>query len=552
MIDDYDQEYYEKMKVPHPTLCPDCRLQRRLAWRIERVLYIRKCDATGKQILSQYPPNSPYKVYFHDAWYGDGWNAKDYARDFDFNRPFFEQFGELIKQVPLLATNVLNLQNCDYVNQCGWSKNCYFTIEADHNQDSLYGYRVFNDKTCMDCTEVIKSERCYECIDCEHCFQLKHGQLCEQCSDSAFLFDCRSCSYCFGCVGLRQKKFCMFNEQLTEEVYKERIAMFDFSNREYLKMAEQRFEELKNAHPRKCFIGEQNENVTGNYIFESKDCSDCFGIRGCRDCRYCQLVRDSKDCQDFFVFGEGERVYESECCGAGLMNVRFCCDCFEGIFDLTYCFQCVQTSKHCFGCVGLKKQEYCIMNKQYTKEKYEELVPKIIEHMSKTPHPSEASGAGKKTDEWGEFFPAHLSPYSYNETVAHEYFPLTKEDVQAHNWQWNDNLPFTTGNETLKFDAVPDDIEKVPDSIIDEVLACEETGKNFRITNQELLLYRQLRIPVPKLHPDVRHFRRMQKRNPRYLWDRECAKCGAAMKTSYAPNRPETVYCEECYLKEVY
>jgi len=28
--------------------------------------------------------------------------------------------------------------------------------------------------------------------------------------------------------------------------------------------------------------------------------------------------------------------------------------------------------------------KYCILNKQYSKEEYEELVPKIIEHMQKT------------------------------------------------------------------------------------------------------------------------------------------------------------------------
>jgi len=29
-------------------------------------------------------------------------------------------------------------------------------------------------------------------------------------------------------------------------------------------------------------------------------------------------------------------------------------------------------------------------------------------------------------------------------------------------------------------------------------------------------------------------------------------KCGKDMKSVYAADRPEIVYCEECYLKEVY
>jgi hypothetical protein len=52
------------------------------------------------------------------------------------------------------------------------------------------------------------------------------------------------------------------------------------------------------------------------------------------------------------------------------------------------------------------------LNKQYTKEEYEKLLPKIIAHM-------------KKTGEWGEFFPISISPFNYEETPAMDYYPLT-------------------------------------------------------------------------------------------------------------------------------
>jgi len=41
-------------------------------------------------------------------------------------------------------------------------------------------------------------------------------------------------------------------------------------------------------------------------------------------------------------------------------------------------------------------------------------------------------------------------------------------------------------------------------------------------------------------------------KNPRKLYIRNCDKCGKEMKTTYAPERPEIVYCENCYNKEVY
>ncbi|MFH1781532.1 MAG: zinc-ribbon domain containing protein, partial [Patescibacteria group bacterium] len=89
-ITDNDQEFYNKMKVPAPTFCPDCRNQRRLVWRNELSLYPDECDLCKKKIISQYSPDKPYKVYCGDCWYSDKWNPLDYAQDYDFNKPFFE------------------------------------------------------------------------------------------------------------------------------------------------------------------------------------------------------------------------------------------------------------------------------------------------------------------------------------------------------------------------------------------------------------------------------------------------------------------------------
>ncbi|MBU0626695.1 hypothetical protein KKH82_04680 [Patescibacteria group bacterium] len=80
-----------------------------------------------------------------------------------------------------------------------------------------------------------------------------------------------------------------------------------------------------------------------------------------------------------------------------------------------YC-SCCRNIKDCFGCISLNNAQYCILNKQYTKVEYETLVPKIIEHMT-------------KTEERGEFFPSSISPFGYNETVASEYYHLTKEEA---------------------------------------------------------------------------------------------------------------------------
>lgn len=506
-------------------------------------------------MLSIFPQDAPFKVYSYDAWYGDGWDPKAFGRPYDFSRGFFEQFRELMREVPLLTLNAQGLVNCDYVNQCGWSKNCYFTIESDSNEDCMYSFRIFNNKNCVDCTEVVRSERCYECMDCENAFMLRYCQLCRRTSDSSFCFDLRGCKYCFGCVGLRNKEYCFFNEQLAREEWMKKTALFDFCNPEHTSLALERFNALKAAHPRKFYVGEQNENVSGNYIYESKNAHHSFDVRASRDVRYCNMISRSTDCMDYYVWGDGaQKIYNSECCGHGIANLVCCCDCWEGVHDLMYCYLCVLSTSDCFGCVGLKRGKYFILNKQYTKEEYEDLVVRIIRQMGGETADTISASAQRELEltNWGEFFPAAISPYAYNESVAQDVEPLNKEQALASGLRFREQMPFSTGKETTALSKLPLDARKAPDSIVQEILACEVSGRNYRIVEQELKFYREMGLPLPHLHPDERHRQRMMMRNPPQLWQRACAQCGIAFETSYSLEREEKILCERCYLKAVY
>lgn len=51
IIEPDDFGFYEKIKVPPPTFCSECRMIRRMTWRNERSLFKRTCDYTGNSIL---------------------------------------------------------------------------------------------------------------------------------------------------------------------------------------------------------------------------------------------------------------------------------------------------------------------------------------------------------------------------------------------------------------------------------------------------------------------------------------------------------------------
>lgn len=538
-ITEKDQAFYKRMEVPEPTLCPLCRIQRRLSYRNERFLYHRKCELTGKSIISSFSTDKPFPVYDNDAWWSDDWDPLDYGQDFDFNRPFFEQFFELRDKVPRQAMQQQKpMINSDYCNCASRNKNCYLLFSTNYCEDSYYGSWVNYAKNCVDNLYIKNCELCYDCVGCQDCYNVRYSRDSTNCKNSFFLRNCKGCTDCFGCSNLINKQYYIFNKPHTKEEYEAFLEEVNTGNHVTIEKIKEKLEGVLNDLVVREYIGVNNQNVLGDYINQCKNCYHCFEVDASEDLSYCHCINNSKDCMDYSYWGqESELVYETQASGYNLFNIRFCNLCWDNCSNLTYCDQ-IFSSKNCFGSVGLKKKQYCILNKQYSKQEYEELIPKIIKHM-------------KKTGEWGEFFPTSQSIYAYNETLAYEQLPLTKEEVLKRGWPWKDE---EEGSKNYKGPAyeIPDDIKNVSDEITKQILISEKSGKPYKIIPQELKFYKENNIPIPRLTPDERHWERLKKRNPRALFDRQCENCQKEIQTTYAPDRPEKVFCEECYLKEVY
>ncbi|MFA5947570.1 MAG: hypothetical protein WC806_01175 [Candidatus Gracilibacteria bacterium] len=533
-IQDNEENFYKKIDVKPPTFCPDCRQQRRITYRNERSFYKRKCDLTGKEIISVYSPDTHVKVYGSEEFWSDKTNGLEYGREFDFSRPFFEQFDELSTVAPRPAMINYGSENSIYTNHSAYNKNCYMCINTGWCEDCLYisNYSMYN-KNCMDSLSLKKSELCYFCTDVKVATNSSYLYECVNCHDSNFLYDCHSCSNCFMCFNLRHKQNYILNKKYSSEEYEKQLKeLMPKTAEEYEKTFQQLKDLMRDKAIHKYAFSENNENSTGDILSNNKNTKDSYCTFDCEDVAYvydCGALKDSLDATEPF---QGELQYETHACNKGY-KLLSCSKCYEDN-DLMYCQYCWNSSD-LFGCFGLKKNKYCILNKQYSEEEYKKILPKIIEHM-------------KKTGEWGEFFPSVSSTFAYNETIANDYYPLTKEQAVAQGFKWKDKEKKEYQPQKYK---VPELIKDVPDDIIKEVLACAKCGKNYRIAKEELNLYRKLNLPIPQKCYDCRHLDRMSLRNPRKLWDRKCSKCGMEIKTTYSTQRPETVYCEGCYLESI-
>jgi len=566
-IEPEDFNFYEKIKVPPPTWCSECRLMRRMSYRNERTLYKRKCQAKGhtEEMISVFSPNKIDTVYCHSAWHGNEWNPLDYGRDYDFSKNFFEQMRDLWKSVPDIGLFNINPVNSDYCSITQDNKNCYLIIGGDFNEDSAYSSFIFNSKECMDCHLVSKSEKNYETIDCISCFNLKYSRYCETCYDSIFLFNCRNCHDCFGCVNLVNQQYCIFNKQYTKEEYIKKISEINLGSFNEVKKYQEEFNEFNLKFPRRFAKIVKSVDVSGDFIEQSKKCSNCFSVfGGAENSKNLWLIYSQvKDSYDIDHSGlNSMECYEASSAYPGnqVMFSRFIWESHH----IDYSYNCGNSS-YLFGCVGLRNKQYCILNKQYTKEEYEVLRDKIIEQMKNVPYVNSGGVAYR----YGEFFPVELSPFSYNETVANEIKPLSKKDILDAGFNYAEN----TGRHyeiNKKSEDLPNDIQDVDKEILNIIIGCEHAGncndqctEAFKITESELAYYKNYRIPLPRMCPNCRYAKRLKQKNPLQLWSRSCmcdknnhthsaGKCEVEFKTSYAPDRPEIVYCEKCYQQEVY
>ena len=500
-----DVEFYKKVsptfawedfEIPFPSLCPEERQRRRMARRNERNLYKWVCHATGERIVCMYPPSSEFIVYKTDYRWSDKWTWLSYAQEIDLSVTFTAQFKQLLSKVPRMSLAKSDNDKCSYVNYTNYSKDCYL-IYGNHESDScMYGWRMHHCLWCVDCSQVSHCKYCFECLDCETCYRCTWSSACQECTDCDYCIWCTWCTHCLFCVEMNNASYCIFGVQYTKEEYEFEKSKLLSSLDESL----EKFELYKEQKTVKVLNKRDSESSLWDNIIRCKDCVSVFSAQDCTNCMRIFLAEEATDCRDCdVVWRPSELCYEwmSTCVNA-YKNCfsSFCRWCQE----ILYCDSCFY-SQHLFWCVWLRNKSYCIFNKQYTKEEYMLLVPTLIQMM-------------KSTWERGEFFHPSLSPFGYNLSVAQEYYPSSKDKALAWWYSWSDETPdpvIPVEIETIDSSMLPS-IQDVEEWIVKKIIICQTSWRPYRIILQELQYYQKHNLELPRLHPDLRHLRRLSKR----------------------------------------
>lgn len=466
--------------------------------------------------------------------------------------------------------------NFEQVNQEADPKNCYLVSGWANNEDCMYWSFLDKCNNMIDCySSSEQSNNCYEWLRILNSSKIYFSQ---HIKDSYNVYFSRDIIW--------SKNILFWYEQTNSEyIYKDKKYSKEdwekiFENFQNKLKTESGLKELKKDYIEflslkniRWQLSTNSENVIWSMVMDSKDIFSSIWINNSENIRYWAINNWVKDCMDIESYWWWEKLYNVSSWYDNQNNSAVTSHSWATYKSFYSYF--VWNTDYNFWCFWLRNKKYCILNKQYSKEDWEEEVVKIIE---------EKQDLGI----WGEFFEMKLSPFPYNDTVAMEYFPpkkvvfvennkvLSSKNI-SENWVWTifilepekfiSKAIFDLGWEEkiecfyrtreqeinipewidiLFWKDIPDSIDEVWDDILNKAVICEESKRPFRITKKELEFYKKHWLPIPRKHYNIRHLERLKLLPNRWLLVKKCEVCGEDKLSNY-PNYKNI--CEECYNK---
>lgn len=444
------------------------------------------CPATNQPILSRWSESGKIRGVSPEWFWSDECDNTSVGQDFDFTRPFFEQFCEVAANSYAPSMTRYSCENSPYVNASHGLKDCHLCFACASLQDSLYCVLCTQSKDLLFCSGVTHSELSYWCLDSTRLYGCRYVQDSEGCTNCYFSTDCIGCSNCFQCHGLRQASngYYVRNQSVTREVWEQTLQEAQFGSyaaEQFTRDEAARFFADLPSYPHSFGNEECSEiyrvsnSKTTHHAMYCRNCHDCSGVIFSSNCKDCHSTVWGRDCEGCYYVIGADRAFDCMYCD-GLAG---------GGRNQAYCFCCSNGCTDVFGCFFLKKKSYCILNKQYTPQAYAELRPKIIDHM-------------RSTGECGAWFPPEFYSVPYNQSWAQFFLAeLDEQQILARGLGVAAAEPFRATTSSVE---LPDHIEQTDEAICGKELACLKTSRPYSLSKQELAALKKHLAPVPRLH----------------------------------------------------
>ncbi|MEK9131094.1 MAG: hypothetical protein AAB429_03190 [Patescibacteria group bacterium] len=540
MMTEEEIGWYKKFGAPPSMYSPLTRMKWLSAFRTSFEIFWNKHAFTGEPILSYVHPDIQIPIVSDQEWHDlDVGATPEYQREIDLARPVLEQCRDLVHVVPMGARREWK----NIVNTIGvgmWDvEDCYIVFSTVRAKRAMYTYYCLeNCEDIVQGTFVMTSQNCFGCTRIDRCHSCNFALESRDCINCSFIFDCRNCEDCFGATNLRNKKYVLFNEQLTKEEYQKRMTEVDLSSTREFETWKQEFSRLvseKTIWPENFSVSVQD--CIGEGMMDSLNASG-FLMDKAKDIKDGWIIFDSEHLESVVISYNSQDCYNTAV-ALSAHNIKFSFIA-DHSSDVEYCFNC-RNVEHCFGCVGLNRKSYCIFNKQYTQEEY----------WSKL---DEVKCAMLDRGEYGKFFPAALSAlgvkYGFNYVVA----PFSADELIKIGGRDDDPIagmrfaPYDVNAPTSNIDDVPDRIADVGDEWIGKQFFDAEANRRFSVNAAELAYRKEHGYPFPRCHYTARLKDLVASCNGPLQEKAACAKCQKEIMTSQSTVYPKRmIYCKPCY-----
>ncbi len=513
----------------------ECRWKQYFAFSVFGKFRKGASELTGESFITVFPSHPRHPIYKSHEWWSDGWDAMSYGQEYDPKRPFFYQLKQLQEKIPRPHQVGENNYNCDWCDDAWNCKNCYLSRSMDKCENLSYSYRILDSKDSYDLVYSFSLQDSYDCLFCHHSFNLNFSENSRDCINSYFLFDCRNCQDCFMSWNLRNKQYCIRNTQYTKEDYFKELQKINLGSHQNIQDLKTEFKSIVKDK----VIHRENFNIkttssTGNYMTDCDKCANVFSWEESQNCRNSMRGLRCKDSIDQAFTWNTEACGNNAAVDGGYMLKHSARSIGRYSEYLDLCLEV----EYCFGCVGLRKKKYCIFNKQYSKEEYENLKNRIIEDMI-------------KRGEYGKFLPYSMGIGNYNFSNGMVYFPdVTKEEIISKGGYWSEEDLSSSDGEPSS--VLPDDIKETEASICTKALICPETKYRFNIAPAEYEFHKRKNFALPRIHFDRRIMEQMKKMVHTRSYSYKCVYCQKNIMAYYLPEWGyKKIACEECYRQNI-
>ncbi|MBI2631217.1 hypothetical protein HYW73_03340 [Candidatus Nomurabacteria bacterium] len=479
------------------------------------------------------PENARFPIYTSHEWWGDNWEPMSFGQEYDPTKPFFTQLKELQEKVPRAHQIGRKNYACDWSEDTWESKNIYLSRAIWKCENLSYCYRVLTSKDSFDLVYCFDMQKSYNCLFCHSSFNLNFSENSRDCIDSYFLFDCRNCQDCVMSWNLRNKRYCIRNQQYTKDEYEKELAEFNFGSYKKLNSYKIEFENiLKNDAIHRENFNIKITNSSGNYMTNCDKCKNVFSWENSQNCLNCIRGLNAKDSIDQAFTWNTENSGNNGTVDGGY-QIKHSAHSVAKYSE--YLDNCIDV-ENCFGCIGLRKKKYCILNRQYTKEEYEKLKNKIISDMG---------------DEYGEFLPYSVGICDYNLSAGVLYFPkTTKEEIVEQGGYWSEE-DFSSKDGILSTELT-DEMKDTDSSVCGQALICPITRYRFNISQSEFEFHKNRNFALPREHFDRRMLEPARKMVVLKSSPYKCFYCKKDIMAYYPPEWGyQKIACEECYKQHI-